>query len=40
MFPDFPPEEEDALHERIVQAVGTGMNELLPPEFRMIQDGS
>ena len=34
LFPHFPPEEEDALHERILQAVGAGMNQLLPPEFR------
>ena len=39
MIPDLPPEEEDALHERIVQAVGTGMNQLLPPRFRMAPDG-
>ena len=38
LFPDCPP-EEDALHERIVQAVATGMNQLLPPEFRMTPSG-
>jgi hypothetical protein len=37
--PDDPP-EEDALHEQIVQAVARGMNQLLPPEFRMTQDDS